>query len=266
MNLAIDTNIMPDVKMTKDISVYMSDLVEKLEITQKILKVNVEQAHKTTKKYYDRSAEPREFDVGQRCWLYDPSNKKGVSAKLKTRWLGPFLIVNRVTNLLYRLRHCETGKELPSLTHVNRMRPYNADRDKFFRRNPDPTRIQRSDETIVPPFIGTDPLTDTPVGLSSDGAQTQSTDVTETQTDAADNQKDTHDVGDSFVRPSTTQGSQIGSQPTASNPDSWHTVVQISKKRRVRGKDEFLIHWEDGTKQWVERSNISPAGLDAFYV
>jgi hypothetical protein len=44
---------MPEVKMTPDISIYISDLIKKLELTQKILTENVEEAHKVTKQYYD---------------------------------------------------------------------------------------------------------------------------------------------------------------------------------------------------------------------
>jgi hypothetical protein len=76
MNLAIDSAIMPEVKMTPDISIYIADLIKKLELTQKILTENVEEAHKVTKQYYDRSAKPRNFEIGDRCWIHDPTNKK----------------------------------------------------------------------------------------------------------------------------------------------------------------------------------------------
>jgi predicted aspartyl protease len=264
MNLAIDTAIMPEVKMTSDMSIYIADLVKKLELTQKILAENVEEAHRVTKTYYDRSAKPRSFDVADRCWLHDPTNKKGVSAKLKTRWLGPYLVVNRITDLLYRLRHCHTGKELPSLTHIDRMRRYNADRDAFFTRNPDPTRLTGSDETVVPPFVGTDPLTNIPGETATD---TNMTDETETMTQMQ-NLDDTHtcENGSSASQPSPINRSHTGSQPTNTNSDTWYTVVKISKKRRMRGKNEFLVHWEDGTKEWIEQSNITPAALDVYYV
>jgi len=43
------------------------------------------------------------------------------------------MVVERsVDGLSYKLRHCETGKELRSHMHANRLKKFNDDRDAFF--------------------------------------------------------------------------------------------------------------------------------------
>jgi len=50
--------------------------------------------------------------------------------------MGPFLVVERSTDgLSYKLRHCETGKELRSHIHANRLKKFNDDRDAFFNKH-----------------------------------------------------------------------------------------------------------------------------------
>jgi hypothetical protein len=155
-----------------------------------------------------------------------------------------------------------------TLPNWYRMRRYNADRDEFFTRNPNPRKLIGSDETVISPFVGTDPLANISGETDTETELIDETDTT-TQTQAVNRETDdtyTREEGSSASQPSPTQGSQLGSQPTVDNPEPWYAVVKISKKRRMRKKDEFIVHWEDGTKQWVERSNITPAALDAYYV
>jgi hypothetical protein len=109
------------------------------------------------------------------------------------------------------------------------MSRYNDDRDEFFTRNPDPTKLTGSDDTVVPPFVGTDPLTNEPSGTSTDQTMT---DETDTMTQTQDVNKETDETytcveGSSASQPTPTQGSQSGSQPTVDNPDTWYAVVKI---------------------------------------
>jgi len=73
------------------------------------------------------------MQVGEKVLMKDPTTKIGECSKLKKRWKGPYMVVERSSDgLSYKLRHCETGKELRSHIHANRLKKFNDDRDAFF--------------------------------------------------------------------------------------------------------------------------------------
>jgi len=48
----------------------------------------------------------------------------------KRRYKGPYFTVGRSDDkLLYKLRHCEIGKELRSMVHSNRLKAFNEDKE-----------------------------------------------------------------------------------------------------------------------------------------
>ena len=42
--------------------------------------------------------------------MFDPSRKKGISAKLQSRWLGPYKIVGKLSDLLYKIQLTPNSK------------------------------------------------------------------------------------------------------------------------------------------------------------
>ena len=54
--------------------------------------------------------------VGDFIWLYNPAKKKGVSPKLTSKWEGPYLVVNKLSDVNYRIhlprREQAIGREL----------------------------------------------------------------------------------------------------------------------------------------------------------
>jgi len=62
--------------------------------------------------------------------------KAAESPKFHKKWTGPYLVVSRSDDgLLYRLRHCTSGKEPRAAVHANRLKPYQDNRDTFFLRH-----------------------------------------------------------------------------------------------------------------------------------
>jgi len=64
-------------------------------------------------------------------------------------WRGPYLVTSKSDDgLLYKLRHCSTGKEPRAAIHVNRLKLFQNDRDSFFlRHNIKPTEVNVSDSS-----------------------------------------------------------------------------------------------------------------------
>ena len=57
-------------------------------------------------------------------WVRNTARKRGVCPKLQRRFKGPYRVLDRVTDVLYRLVLEEGGKE--SVVHFNRLKPFSA--------------------------------------------------------------------------------------------------------------------------------------------
>ena len=51
---------------------------------------------------YDRAANTEGFQERQLVLLYDPQREKGLSPKLQTSWNGPYKIIERLNDVVYR--------------------------------------------------------------------------------------------------------------------------------------------------------------------
>jgi len=158
MRLGIDVKLLQEFEKAPDMQVYMSDLVPKLKLTHELIQQNLKDKNIVAKQYYDKDSREVSFEIGDKVLLHDPTTKVGECAKLKKRWAGPYLLTHSSQDgLTFRLRHCETGKELRSFIHVNRLKKYNEDRDAFFNKH-----------QIVPQSVGEIPLSQTQTDSSVD--------------------------------------------------------------------------------------------------
>lgn len=74
---------------------------------------------------YDIKAEQGGYHPGDRVWLYNPRRVRGHSPKLQTSWEGPFEVVTRINDVVYRIRKPPKGK--PRVVHFNRLAPFHGD-------------------------------------------------------------------------------------------------------------------------------------------
>ena len=72
---------------------------------------------------YDKKAADAPFEVGQCCWVYTPSSKKGLSKKLRHLWHGPFRICRKLSPVHYQLRTCD-NRLVATTVHANRMKHF----------------------------------------------------------------------------------------------------------------------------------------------
>jgi len=136
MNVPIDTTLMTDIETAPAIQRYTAELIPKLKLVQQAVQENLEDSNIASKQIYDRKSREPDIAIGSKVLLHDPTTKKGECSKLKQRYIGPYMVVAKTDDgLLYKLRHCETGKEQRSMIHSNRIKPYNEDKEKSFTRN-----------------------------------------------------------------------------------------------------------------------------------
>ena len=74
---------------------------------------------------YDTKSSDNTYKVGDPVWLYNPKRKKGISPKLSRNWEGPYTVVKRINDLVYRIQLGPRTK--PKVVHWNRLWCYKGD-------------------------------------------------------------------------------------------------------------------------------------------
>lgn len=74
------------------------------------------------KQSYDQKAGKSALCKGQPVWLWDPSRKRGVCPKLTSSWKGPFVVIDKIDDLLYKIQ--KNPRANPKVVHLNRLKPY----------------------------------------------------------------------------------------------------------------------------------------------
>ena len=74
------------------------------------------------KAHYDSKVQGRSFDHGDLVWLHNPATPRGKCRKLHKPWTGPFRVVSRLSDTVYRLQDTRCRRRRPTV-HFNRLKP-----------------------------------------------------------------------------------------------------------------------------------------------
>ena len=72
------------------------------------------------KKFHDQHSHPVIFDIGSKVWLYHPAIPKGSTKKFASPWKGPYMKLDKINDVNYRIQSLSTRKQLT--VHVNRLK------------------------------------------------------------------------------------------------------------------------------------------------
>ena len=120
MVLPIDNVINPTVDVSPN---FPETFMESVKMAREIAHENLVRHHEESKKYYDLKTKDPQYKVGQYVWLFDPTTPVGYSAKLKPRYIGPYVICEANKNHTYRLRNYNTGIVTDNLINAQRIKP-----------------------------------------------------------------------------------------------------------------------------------------------
>ena len=70
---------------------------------------------------YDKKAYIKDYEVGQRVWVYFPAVKVGENKKMKKPFSGPYIITEKVSNKNFRLVTGHDLKPLCNKVHIDRL-------------------------------------------------------------------------------------------------------------------------------------------------
>lgn len=158
---------------------YARQLQDRLDKAHKFARCQAETAGMRQKRLYDLRVRGQHFKAGDHVWVYSPKRKKGRSPKLDSKWIGPCYVVERVGEVVYRVRLAPRGRFV--VLHRDRLAPYHGRGHPAFMGPGSPSRACVSPQTpasdfrvsphgavipaLSPVVLASPPGTGEPVGL-----------------------------------------------------------------------------------------------------
>ncbi|GBO14788.1 hypothetical protein AVEN_205531-1 [Araneus ventricosus] len=103
---------------------YLNNLEARLESVHAFARERIKLASERMKTRYYSGATGHHFKEGDQVWMYNPKRRRGLSPKLQQNWEGPYTIVKKLNDVIYRIQRSPNAK--PKVIHINRLTPYRA--------------------------------------------------------------------------------------------------------------------------------------------
>jgi hypothetical protein len=101
---------------------YVESLRDGIELSHEIARETTKKNSERQKRYYDRQRFDSAYKVGDVVWCFNNARKKGVCPKLQCHWKGPFMVIGKIDDVVYRLQ--KTSHTKPIVCHYDRLKPY----------------------------------------------------------------------------------------------------------------------------------------------
>ncbi|KAJ8981797.1 hypothetical protein NQ317_006877 [Molorchus minor] len=110
---------------------YVTTLRRRMDDMHDQVRSNIQSASDRMKETYDIGAQNDGYQSGDLVWLYNPQRRRGLSPKLQTLWEGPYEVLARINDVVYRIKKSSGGK--PRVVHFNRLTPFSGSNDASVR-------------------------------------------------------------------------------------------------------------------------------------
>jgi hypothetical protein len=67
------------------------------------------------------------YHEGDRVWLYRPTSMNGKSPKVQSSWEGPYKVVTRINDVVYRIQRNPRSRMM--VVHLDQLAPYSYEGD-----------------------------------------------------------------------------------------------------------------------------------------
>ncbi|KAJ8001022.1 hypothetical protein DPEC_G00186490 [Dallia pectoralis] len=123
---------------------YAHQLWESLEVAHEFARRQAVEAGMRQKRAYDQHTKGAHYQGGDLVWVYGPKRVKGRSPKLDSKWIGPCCVLERVGEVVYRVKMAPRGRVV--VLHRDRMAPYGAAHDQHMKGEP---KVHHRSETSL---------------------------------------------------------------------------------------------------------------------
>ena len=102
---------------------YVRNLRNNLSIAYERARKHLKQSAMRQKSHYDKGARGKKVEKGDFVWLSKKATKRGLSPKLDTRWEGPYLVVKKLSDVVYRIQR-NGPRGILKVVHYDRLKVY----------------------------------------------------------------------------------------------------------------------------------------------
>uniref|UniRef100_A0A674P0I3 Gypsy retrotransposon integrase-like protein 1 n=1 Tax=Takifugu rubripes TaxID=31033 RepID=A0A674P0I3_TAKRU len=101
---------------------YLHSLRKRLQLVHEMTRKALSDAGLRQKRAYDSRCRGQDFAPGEQVWVDSPERKKGLSPKLMGQWVGPCTVLERLSDVVYRVRLVKRNRVV--VLHRDRLAPY----------------------------------------------------------------------------------------------------------------------------------------------
>ncbi|CAI5684478.1 unnamed protein product [Oreochromis niloticus] len=101
---------------------YLHNLLARLREVHQLTRQALRDAGSRQKRAYDTRCKGEGLLPGQHVWVYSPERKKGLSPKLMSQWVGPCTVLERLSDVDYRVWLVKRNRVV--VRHRDRLAPY----------------------------------------------------------------------------------------------------------------------------------------------
>ncbi|XP_062579619.1 uncharacterized protein LOC134241607 [Saccostrea cucullata] len=95
-------------------------LKETMEDAHRHVRENIKASMIRQKRYHDQKLSWQQFKKGDEVYVFFPVRKAGLSPKFTSYWRGPYEVIDKMTDITYKVNCGPRGK--PQIVHVDRLR------------------------------------------------------------------------------------------------------------------------------------------------
>ena len=104
---------------------YVAELRDRIRLAHDRAREQLKTSTRTYKRYYDRNVIRKCYKPGEFVWLKDERRRKGYSPKLQFAYEGPYMVVNRLTDVVYRIQRGPRAKF--KVVHFEKLKRYEGE-------------------------------------------------------------------------------------------------------------------------------------------
>ena len=104
-----------------DVASYVEGLRDVLRNVHEYAREYMVEASEKQKRGYDHRTNYKSYKAGDSVFLFEPIRKKGICPKFESLWTGPWVILDKVSDLIYKIR--KTAGSHPRYVHHDRLKP-----------------------------------------------------------------------------------------------------------------------------------------------
>ncbi|KAJ8944385.1 hypothetical protein NQ318_017705 [Aromia moschata] len=127
---------------------FVEDLRERMDRVHRFAREKLKMQSDKMKQHLDTTSTETAFEPGDAVWLYAPKRMKGRSPKLQRNWEGPYTIIKKINDLVYRIQLSPRCK--PKVVHLERLARYTGhDPPGWFVVEEPPPRTEEPENSVI---------------------------------------------------------------------------------------------------------------------